>query len=295
MSRLETAAQRALTPLILDERGTIAPEDHAAIAAWVQKTALTAMLLSSKDQRENGYGLAPSEYKEFYERRGLVQPLENSRLWVGRFEGVDGFSAVRVTPLTVRIPGLPEPPLPQGYTMTVVLGALLLHGVRFTTPGVQVEEATEPTMPQLWPLNAPVTWPPGRTYTEKTLIALADGGALRAKGGELGLEPWSPAAHLPQSTLRNGVVRVPALCRNHEIEYPAALLGEALHGRYYAFIASCECSAYLLHTDSDRIRFRAAGGLAGIQVRYADIAGGEFVIGDRLGEFVCKRLPTRRD
>ena len=151
MSNLEAAAQRVLTPLILDEPGTIAVEDQATIATWVQKTALTAMLLSSKEQRENGYGLSPSEYRELYARRELLQPLGFSQFWVGRFEGVRGFSAVRVTPLTVRIPGFPEPPLPQGYAMTVVLGALLLHGVRFTTPGLQADTATDLGMPQLWP------------------------------------------------------------------------------------------------------------------------------------------------
>ncbi|WP_424806972.1 hypothetical protein [Rhodococcus sp. 27YEA15] len=259
MSNLETAAQRVLTPLILDEPGTIALEDQAAIATWVQKTALTAMLLSSKEQRENGYGLAPSEYRALYERRELVQPLDFSQFWVGRFEGVKGFSAVRVTPLTVRIPGFPEPPLPQGYAMTIVLGALLLHGVRFTTPGLQADTKTELGMPPLWPSETSVMWPAGQTCTEKSLLALADGGTLRATGGEVRLQPWSHAAHLPQSDFENGAIKVPALCRKHDIYYPAALLHESHQGRFYAFMTSCECSAYLIRTDSDRIRFRAAG------------------------------------
>jgi hypothetical protein len=50
MSKLETVAQRVLTPLIQGEPGTIALEDQAAIATWAQKTALTSMLLSSKEQ-----------------------------------------------------------------------------------------------------------------------------------------------------------------------------------------------------------------------------------------------------
>lgn len=292
MSNLETVAQRVLTPLILDEPGTIALDDQAAIATWVQKTALTAMLLSSREQRENGYGLAPSEYRALYERRELVQPLESSQFWVGRFEGVKGFSAVRVTPLTVRIPGFPEPPLPQGYAMTIVLGALLLYGVRFTTPGLQADTKTELGMPQLWPSERSVMWPAGQTCTEKSLLALADGGTLRATGGEVRLQPWSHAAHLPQSAFENGAVKVPSLCRKHDIYYPAALLQEAHQGRFYAFMTSCDCSAYLIHTDSDRIRFRAAGEPEEITARYADVAGDEFLIEDQIGEFACKRLPA---
>lgn len=63
MSNLEAVAQRVLAPFIRGESGAIAVEDQAAIATWVQKTALTAMLLSSKEQRDSGYGLDPAEYK----------------------------------------------------------------------------------------------------------------------------------------------------------------------------------------------------------------------------------------
>lgn len=290
MSNLEGAAQRVLTPLILDEPGTIAHEDQAAIATWVHKTALTAMLLSSKEQRENGYGLSPSEYRALYERREARQPLDFSQFWIGRFKGVEGFSAVRVTPLTVRIPSFPEPPLPQGYAMTIVLGALLLHGVRFTTPGLQADTTTGKGMPQFWPSETSVQWPAGQTFTESSLISIASGGTLHATGGEVRIQPWSHAAHLPQSEFENGTVKVPALCRKHDIHYPVALLQEAKQGRFYAFMTSCACSAYLIHTDSDRVRFRGAGEPEGIAAMYADTAGEEFVVEDQIGEFVCKRL-----
>ena len=42
MSQLEQVAQRVLTPFILGRPGQIELEDAAAIAAWVQKTTLTA-------------------------------------------------------------------------------------------------------------------------------------------------------------------------------------------------------------------------------------------------------------
>lgn len=53
-------------------------------------------------------------------------------------------------PLTVTATGLPEADRPQGYAMTIVLGQLVLHGVRYTTPSLQVEVITRQELPQLW-------------------------------------------------------------------------------------------------------------------------------------------------
>lgn len=290
MSNLETAAKRVLTPLILDEPGTIALEDQAVIATWVHKTALTAMLLSSQEQRESGYGLSPLEYRALYERRELRRPLNASQFWVGRFEGASGFSAVRVTPLTVRSPGLPECRLPQGYAMTIVLGALILHGLRFTALGLQANATMELGMPQLWPSDASLSWPTGKPCTGQSFLALADGGTLRMAGGVVQLQPWTQAAHLPQSTFKNGMVKVPALCRKHEVYYPAALLREAQQGRFYAFMTACACTAYLMQTDSDRVRFRGAGEPEEITAMYADLTGDEVLIQDHAGDFACMRL-----
>ena len=56
-------------------------------------------------------------------------------------------------------------------------------------------------------------------------------------------------------------------------------------------MTSCECSAYLIQTDSDRVRFRAAGTEEEIAATYASVAGDEVTIRDHIGEFYCKRLP----
>jgi hypothetical protein len=63
MSRLEDVARRVLTPFILGESGKLARADQGAIAAWLQKTALVAMLVSSEQARAGGYGLPPAEYR----------------------------------------------------------------------------------------------------------------------------------------------------------------------------------------------------------------------------------------
>lgn len=55
-------------------------------------------------------------------------------------------------------------------------------------------------------------------------------------------------------------------------------------------MVACECSAYVVHTDTDRIRFRAAGSPEGISRMYEDMPGEEYLFRDHMGEFICKRL-----
>lgn len=294
MSQLEKAAQRVLTPFILGQPGTIAVEDQAVIALWAQKTALTAMLVSSEAQRDEGYGLAPSEYTALYEKRKRMQPLGASRIWVGRYAGTDGFSGVRVTPLVAGLPGSPEPDVPQAYALTIVLGELVIQGLRFTSPALEVDVTTELQMPQLWPSIAELHWPSGQPCTRESFLRFADGKMMRPTVQNLELHPWRQAAHLPQSILVGDRVAVPAMCRKHIVSYPAALLREAMRGRFYAFLRKCECGvAYLIQTDSDRARFRAHDDAA-LEL-YGNLPGEERLLQDGEGTFACKRLPSDAD
>ncbi|MER5966544.1 hypothetical protein [Streptomyces sp. NPDC002057] len=293
MSRLEVVAQRVLTPLILGSRGTIAPEDQALIAMWAEKTALTAMLLSSEEQRKSGYGLPPSVYKAFHECRDQMRPLDTSRFWVGRYEGAERQAACQVTPLTVRIPGIPEAPVPQGYAITLVLGALLLHGLFFTMSAWEVDTTMELEMPRLWPSDVPIPWPGGQPCTESSYPRLASGKMLRSTVEPVEIRAWARATSVPQSRFVAGKVRVPALCGRHFFSYPTALLEEAHRGRFYAFVSGCDCpQAYFLHTESESVRFKAAGAADGISQMYEDLAGEELFIPDQAGAFPCKRLPS---
>lgn len=114
MSRLENAAKRTLTPFILGNPGHLAPEDTGPVAAWLQKTALTAMLVSSEKERAAGYGLPPSEYHHLWTLRDQKVPLPASQLWIGRYTGQRRLDATWVTPITITINGLPEP---DGYSV----------------------------------------------------------------------------------------------------------------------------------------------------------------------------------
>jgi hypothetical protein len=107
MSRLESAASRVLTPLILGTDGVVAGHHLGAIAAWAQKTCLTAMYVSTAADRAAGYGLPAAEYYELSQIRDTQEPLPRTQFWIGQFNGAMAWS-VRVTPLVVAVEGCPS-------------------------------------------------------------------------------------------------------------------------------------------------------------------------------------------
>lgn len=117
------------------------------------------MLVSSDAQRRDGYGLPTSEYRDLWKTRSAAQPLAASQFWIGRYTGHRRIAAAWATPVTVSTAGLPEPNLPQGYAITIVLGQLVLHGLRYTTPSLQVEVTTGQELPVLWPECGHLKWP----------------------------------------------------------------------------------------------------------------------------------------
>ncbi len=290
MSRLEVVAQRVLTRFILGEPGEIRTPDMGAVAAWTQKTALTAMLVSSEEERAVGYGLPTSEYHELYQLRNEQRPQPHSQFWIGRYAGVRGWS-VRVTPLAVRIDGLAEPDQPQGYAMTILLGELVLHGVRFTTPSLAVEMTTDLELPQIWPARGPVTWPGGDVVGNAAFLDLVGGKALRSAEPPIQVRPWTPATELVASRVVGGMVELPTICGKHVVYYPAALMAQAMRNRFFWFATACECPmAYLIQTAPDGAHCKAANTAAVIWEQYEDLSGEEYEIQDDGGTFWCKRL-----
>ncbi|TCO37618.1 hypothetical protein EV646_1235 [Kribbella antiqua] len=292
MSRLEVTAQRVLTPFILGEPGEIEVADTGRIAAWAQKTALTAMLVSSEEDRDHGYGLPTSEYRDFYTLREEACPLPVSQFWIGRYDGVRGWS-VRVTPLAVRIDGIPEPDRPQGYAMTVVLGQLVLHGVRFTTPSLHAQVSTRLDLPQLWPSAGPVSWPRGIPLDDAGFLEFSGGTEFRSTEKHVELRPWKPATELAPSQAVGGMVELQAICGAHVVYYPAVLVHEAMRGQFYAFWTACECPiAYLIQTEPDGAHCIAADTTEAITEMYDALEREEYLIQDECGDFCCKRLTS---
>jgi hypothetical protein len=123
--------------------------DGLGVVGMNSAACSSAASASSDAERASGYGLPEAEYRKLYERRSEMEPLPASKFWIGRYEGVGRTASMWVTPLVVNVEGYPEPEWPQGYVMTIVLGELLLHGIRFTTPFLEFGLSTQRALPSL--------------------------------------------------------------------------------------------------------------------------------------------------
>ncbi len=291
MSSLEGTARRVLAPLALGEPGQIELADQGAIAAWIQKTALMAMYLSSAEDREAGHGLPPSEYASLYRQRESVEPLPNSRFWVARYTGQLRLGAVWVTPVAVNIEGLPEPELPHGYVMTIAVGAVLLHGIRFTDLPFSIDVATLRPLGEIWPAVTDVDWPVGINVSDDDFLGLAQGREFLLAERELSLRPLASLMDSPPSELRGSMVEMPTPCgRGHVIYYPIALAHEGMRGRGHWFMTACECGvAYLVHTERDGAHVKSAGESERVELEYEALVGQELVIQGPSSDFVYKQ------
>jgi hypothetical protein len=287
MSRLETLVQPVLTPIILGESARIAPADQAAVAMWLQKTALMSLLVSSSEDREDGYGLPPEEYRLLYEQSEALQPPLPSMFWVASYAGPFTLGSMGVTPLAINVKGLPEPNLPDAYAMTLTVGALLLHGVKFTHLPYFVDVRTALPLEDLWPTDGDVQVDGRRQLEGMQVAELGRGKHFVVRDRELTLRPWKPATELDESNLVGSMVELPALCGKHVTYYPAVLVEEAQRGRFYWFITTCACDlAYLVHTESDGAHTKSHGTFDKVAAQYASLPGRQREL--RSGDAVSK-------
>jgi hypothetical protein len=290
MSRLEDHAKRVLTPLILGESGVIELEDQGGVAAWAQKTALVAMLVSSSEERAQAYGVLTSEYRALYERRARRDPLPDSQFWVGRYQGTR-LASVPVTPMVVTIDGGTSSAWPNAYVMTILVGELLVHGLRFTTPLMAFELVSAADLAPIWPAIDRVEWPGSEIVDDDLFMGLSDGRELSATEPHVSLEPWKPATELPRSVAIGPLIELPTPCGKHVVYYPDLIALDARRGSFYAFVTSCECGkVYLVQSEADGAHFKAEGTEAGITPLYEALSGREFCIEDDDGTFYCKHL-----
>ena len=289
MSRLEAQARRILGPLILGQSAAVEEADLGIVAAWTQKTALVAMLVSPGRDRASGYGLPPAEYSALYDAREATSPLDASQFWIGRYLGPGG-AHEQVTPLVVDA-GSSRAGRPHGYLMTVIVGQLVLQGVRFTTPTVEVRLSAGPGLARLWPPSGRIVWPPGAGLGEADLIALCGGRQLIVEDAPLAIGPWGPAVDLAEGRLVGPMVECQALCGEHVFYYPALLGYSGMEGVVHAFVTDCECGVeYLVETRADGAHVIAAGGAEAVRARYDQLTGRELLVEDQVGAFVAKRL-----
>jgi hypothetical protein len=173
--------------------------------------------------------------------------------------------------------------------MTVLLGELLLHGVRFTAPDLQFTLNATNTLVPIWPTEAASDWPSQTPIDDNRFVHVCKGLELTSQLANVSLTPWRPAVDLPRSTMKGSLIQLPTPCGEHFVFYPTELAAAAIAGRYCTFMASCECrKAYLVRTEADGAHFKSEGTAEVIAAIYEDLVGDEFAIEGTEGQFMFK-------
>jgi hypothetical protein len=290
LSVLEGAAKPVLKPLIRGESRRLHDDDQALIAAWTCKTALVSLLQHSREDRLDGYGVPSSEYTSLYGQRDRQEPLPFSQYWIGSYSGNRAFS-IWVTPFVIEVVGAGSPSdIPSGYAMTLVLGKLLVQGVRFTEPVLQLELTTAWRSLDIWPPTDTILWPNASVADDEVLDQMNRAQTFISQTRGVQLSPFKPATELPASALEGRMMRLPLYCGKHEAFYPAELAQETLRtGRHYTFLSGCECPlGYIIRTENDGAHVKWWGEPVAMEAAYEDWPGEEFVIEDEHGVFFFK-------
>jgi hypothetical protein len=250
------------------------------------------MLSSSDEDRACGYGVPATEYVALYAAQDHPQPLPFSQFWVGCYTGERPPGSIRVVPLVIELDDLPEPDVPAAYLLTLVVGKLLVQGVRFTTPSLGLDLATTPELPQIWPTQTMVVWPPDPCIDDEPFEKMLQGEALRTLHPGVRLVPFKSAAELEPGSIEGSMLKQPVPCGQHHIYFPAILAQEAmLRGKRYAFVAKCDCDvAYLVVLERDGAHFRNDGTIEHMAEVTDLLEGHEYELDDENGYFFYKEL-----
>ena len=290
LSALEADAKQALDPILKGRETELSIAMANRVATWAFKTTLVAMLTFSRSDREAGRGVPESEYRALYESRHFGLP-DGTSSWFGRYDGSKTYSTW-IVPQSVLIDGVEvDADYPQGYSSTLVVGPLVIHAFRWTTPLLGIE--VEPSVPltSLVPAVTPIGWQVERpALNDESIVALAMGRGTTTALPHITVSPWSRAVDGPAGVLVNGRVELATLCGLHTISYPYELVAAATVGVEYVFWDECPCAAYLIQTEVDAAHFRKTGDPAAISAYFNELPGEITVLEDRLGEFRCKRL-----
>lgn len=288
LSKLENATKPVIAPLLHGESRRLPVEDQALLAAWTCKTALVSLLVSSNPAAP---GAPDDEYSALYRQKDRMEPLPFSRYWIGSYDGTRAAS-IWVTPFVVDVVGADSPPgSPSGYAITLTLGRLLVQGVRFTQPMLEVDLVTDPRLLEIWPPADTLPWPATGRVDDTVLDQMNTARTLTCLTKGLRLSPFGPATDLPASALEGRLVRLPLYCGKHDAFYPAQLAQETVRtGTRLAFLTSCECPmAYIIRTELDGAHIKQCGEPEAIEAAYEGWPGQEFRLEDSHGTFFFKQ------
>src|SRR5664280_1348622 len=104
---------RGLAP---DDRGkdtTVPDKDQPTLAMWALKTTLMAMRSSSQQDRDQGYGLPPTEFTDLPRQKDQLRPPDHVQVWLGHYSGQQHLASVQATPMIVTADPPAEPAHPH--------------------------------------------------------------------------------------------------------------------------------------------------------------------------------------
>jgi hypothetical protein len=126
---------------------------------------------------------------------------------------------------------------------------------------------------------------------DAAFLGFAGGKDIRSTERHINVRPWKSATELAASQLVGSMVELPTICGQHVAYYPAVLATEAMRGRFYTFMTSCECgTAYRIETEADGAHCMAAGDPGAITEQYEALRGEECLFEDEGGSFWAKLL-----
>lgn len=173
MKDLEDAVESRFLPSLIQGRGrTLYEEGQALLAAWATKTAL-ALQLATPDTAP----IPTAQYREIAERK--TAPPGRVQVWIG---GYDGWRHGFFDPkhLTLRTAGGDF----DAYQATVLLGRVIFQVFGHTCDdevSVSKQGARGDMTARIWPVTAPVVWPPPLIVTEDSLRFLIEGFEVRPR------------------------------------------------------------------------------------------------------------------
>jgi len=270
MCHLEAAVKSSLAPLIRGEAGSLSAEIQPVVAKWVHKTALVGMLMNAAEDRQGRPSIPEGEYEGLYQARDVQRPLSATHFWVGRYDGLLRPASIWVTPMVVHIDGLAEAELPHAYLMTVLVGKLILQGLRFHVNHCFIEVVPGSDFQPIWPTAGDISWPRGGGADDEAFVSqVVKGRHCRTPLPAVSVRYWAAATDLPSSEIEGNVVRLPAICRRCVLAFPRVLMDLGRQGTFSWFVATCGCNiSYVLRTELEKTSCKASGSYAEMVAAY---------------------------
>ena len=171
MGRVEEAAKRVMTPLILGHPAILTPDDQRCIVEWLALKSMIGEYDDSPDTR----AIDKEMQRAFYERREL---LGTWKVWIGRYQGTEWITRYRHAPAFVGsrsanpavAAGVVNPPRVNTQISTFVGGQFYMQVMSSRSPlteGFGFQGGTGRMLRQIWPaLTHNIVWPPDAVMTD---------------------------------------------------------------------------------------------------------------------------------